>query len=104
MQNEKELNIWSTRDIYLASTLVTLKFLLLGIDYQVEGEKNRPIGFFKFERTPRLNDAKIAYAQGMLAVEPRTFITNLNSLKAEVIGVLTNPHIENFEKEKEKEK
>lgn len=88
-----EENIFSTRDLYLAATLVTLKFMMVGIDYQIEGSKNRPIGFFKFENTPSLLDAKAKYAQSLLAVEPKTFVTNLNGLKAEVIGALTNPHV-----------
>ena len=71
---------------------------MLGIDYQIEGEKNRPIGFFKFEKTPSLMEAKAKYGQGMLSVEPKTFVTNLNSLKAEVIGVFSNPHAEPLEK------
>lgn len=92
MENKNETNIFSTRDLYLASTLVTLKFLMIGIDYQVEGSKNRPVGFFKFENSEMLMDAKNKYNQGLLVVEPRSFVTNLNGLKAEVIGTLQNPH------------
>jgi hypothetical protein len=88
-----ETEIFSTRDLYLAATLTTLKFFMVGIDYQVEGEKNRPIGFFKFESSPKLLDAKAKYSQGLLVVEPKTFVTNLNSLKAEVIGAFSNPHL-----------
>jgi hypothetical protein len=84
--------IYSTRDLYLATTLVTLKFMMIGIDYLVEGSKNRPIGYFKFENSPMLQDAKNKYGQSLLVVEPKTFITNLNSLKAEVIGAFSNPH------------
>ena len=46
--------VFSTRDLYLASTLVTLHYELLGIDYQVEGIKPKPIGYFKFEPITRL--------------------------------------------------
>jgi len=84
--------IFSTRDLYLAATLTTLKFFMTGIDYQVEGEKNRPIGYFKFDSTPALLNAKAKYSQGLLAVEPKSFVTNLNGLKAEVIGTFSNPH------------
>lgn len=84
--------IFSTRDLYLAATLTTLKFFMIGIDYQIEGEKNRPIGFFKFNSTPALLDAKAKFNQGLLAVEPKAFVTNLNGLKSEVIGTFTNPH------------
>ena len=93
-----ENTLFSTRDIYLASTLITLKFMMIGIDYQIEGSKNRPIGFFKFENSPMLMDAKAKFSQGLLSVEPKTFVTNLNSLKAEVIGTFTNPHSQDFEK------
>lgn len=89
----EEQKIFSTRDLYLATTLVTLKFMMIGIDYQVEGSRNRPIGFFKFEDSPRLQDAKAKYGQGLLMVEPKSFVTNLNGLKAEVIGALSNPHV-----------
>lgn len=92
MENKNETNIFSTRDLYMAATFVALKFQLLGIDYQIEGFKNRPVGFFKFENSERLMDAKIKYNQGLLNVEPRGFVTILNGLKAEVIGALTNPH------------
>ncbi len=92
MENKNETNLFSTRDLYLAATLVTLKFMMIGIDYQQEGMKNRPVGFFKFENSERLMDAKNKYTQGLLNVEPRSFVTNLNGLKAEVIGALTNPH------------
>jgi hypothetical protein len=97
MENQNQ-TIWSTRDIYLASTLITLAFPLLGIDYQIEGSKNNPIGFFKFENTPALLDARTKYNQGLLSIEPRTFVLNFNSLKAEVIGALTNPHQKTLDK------
>jgi hypothetical protein len=84
--------IYSTRDLCLAATLVTLKFMMIGIDYQVEGSRNKPIGYFKFENSLMLQDAKNKYGQSLLSVEPKTFITNLNGLKAEVIGTFSNPH------------
>lgn len=90
--------IFSTRDLTLAATLITLKFMMIGIDYQIEGEKNRPIGFFKFESSPRLLDAKAKFSQGLLTVEPRSFMTNQNSLKADVIGAFTNPHSKPLQK------
>ena len=88
-----EKEIFSTRDLYLASTLVTLKFYLTGIDYQVEGDKNQPIGYFKFENTPAIQEAKAKYTQGLLSVEPKTFITNLKSLKSEIVNIYKNPHM-----------
>jgi hypothetical protein len=89
----KENEIFSTRDLYLAATLVTLKFFSTGIDYVVEGEKNNPIGFFKFEDTPEIQEAKSKYMQGLLLVEPKAFVTNLKSLKSEIVNIYKNPHI-----------
>jgi hypothetical protein len=88
-------NIFSTRDLYLAATLVSLKFYLTGIDYQVEGDKNSPIGYFKFENTPEIQDAKSRYTQGLLMIEPKQFVTNLKSLKSEIVNVYKNPHLQN---------
>lgn len=88
--------IFSTRDLYLAATLVSLKFYLTGIDYQIEGEKNLPIGYFKFENTKEIQEAKSKYTQGMLMIEPKSFITNLKSLKSEIVNIYKNPH--NFDK------
>lgn len=89
MENE----IFSTRDLYLAATLVSMKFYLTGIDYQVEGDKNQPIGYFKFENTPEIQEAKAQYTQGRLTVEPKAFVTNLKSLKSEIVNIYKNPHM-----------
>ena len=86
-------SIFSTRDLYLAATLVSLKFYLTGIDYQVEGNKNSPIGYFKFEDTPEIQEAKSKFTQGLLLVEPKSFVTNLKSLKSEIVNVYNNPHM-----------
>ncbi len=83
---------FSTRDIYLAATLVCLKFYMLRVDFVQEGDKNRMIGYFCFEDTPSLQDAKAKYGQGLLSVEPKIFVTNLKSLKSEVSNVGNNPH------------
>ena len=88
MQEEK---VYSTRDIYLAATLVTLKFPLLGVDYQVEGVKPKPIGYFKFVESPELHQTRSKYNQSLLSVEPKLFVSNLQSLKAEVVNMFHNP-------------
>ena len=85
--------IFSTRDLYLAATLVSLKFYLTGIDYQIEGDKNSPIGYFKFDNTPEIQETKSKYTQGLLSVEPKSFVTNLKSLKSEIVNIYKNPHI-----------
>lgn len=84
--------IFSTRDLYLASTLVTLRFPMIGVDYQVEGIKPKPIGYFKFEDTPELHETRSKYNQSLLVVEPKLFISNLQSLKAEVVNMFQNPN------------
>ena len=92
-EQKNEQKIFSTRDIYLASTLVSLKFFLTGIDYQIEGNKNMPIGYFKFENTPEIKLAKSKFVQGLLLVEPKLFVTNLKSLKSEIVNIYKNPHM-----------
>ena len=87
---------FATRDLYLASTLVTLKFSLLGIDYQIEGDKMNPVGYFRFDDTPELQDIRLKYNQGNLLVEPKAYITALKSLKSEIINLYRNPHLSRF--------
>lgn len=89
---EDSIPQFSTRDLYLASTLVTLRFKLLKIDYQVEGIKPKPIGYFVFEETPELREIRSQYNQSMLLVEPKLYISNLQSLKAEVVNMFQNPN------------
>lgn len=84
--------VYSTSDIALASTLICLKFFMVGIDYQVQGTKNQPVGFFKFENTPDLRAACQKFLQGMILVEPREFHRNLQALKSEVYNMTSNPH------------
>jgi len=84
--------IYSTRDLYLAATLVTLKFYMIGVDFQIEGQRNLPIGYFKFEDTPELRDARQKYLQGLILVEPQDYVQKQHALKAEVQSMVTNPH------------
>lgn len=86
-----EKPVFSTRDIYLATTLVTMRFPMIGVDYQVEGDRNMPVGYFHFEDTSDIREAEGKYWKGSLAIEPRTFITNLRGLKAQVSSVYKNP-------------
>ena len=67
---------------------------MVGVDYQVEGDRRLPVGYFKFEETAEMQDAIKKYKQGMLSVEPRAFITNLRSLKSEVNNTYKSPHSE----------
>ena len=90
-EEKKEERVFSTRDLYLASTLVTLKFPVIRIDMQIEGIKPKAIGYFNFIDTVELHNARGQYNQGMILVEPRMYINNLQSLKAEVINMQNNP-------------
>lgn len=88
MTDEKK---FSTRDIYLASTLITLHFLHVDTEYQFEGLKTKAIGYFNFIESDELREARNKYNQGLVLVEPRAFMNNLQSLKAEVTNFIYNP-------------
>jgi len=90
--DENNTEIFSTRDLYLASTLVTMHFQLLGIDYQQEGVKSKMIGYFKFKDDVNLRNAKNDYNMGRLTVEPRMFVNAMQALKAEVMSFMNNPN------------
>lgn len=85
---------FSSRDITLAATLTTLKFFLDGIDYQIEGNRNQPVGYFIFKDTPELREAEQDFQRRKLMVEPREFIENLKNLKSQVTNVFKSPHSE----------
>ena len=87
-----ETNVFSTRDLTLAATLVSHKFLMIGLDFQIEGGQRKPVGYFKFEKTAELEDVRRRYSQGLLTVEPKLFMTQIHGLKAEVENVYKNPH------------
>lgn len=88
----KATPIFSTRDLNLAAVLMTLRFPLLGIDYQVEGTKSRPVGYFKFEATSAIEDAKRKYLQSMIMVVPQSYDQAKEALKSEVCNIKLNPH------------
>jgi hypothetical protein len=90
--NQKTNEIFTTRDITLATTLVTLKFFMNGVDYQLESGKPSPICYFKFINGPDLQDAIKKYMQSLIAVEPKIFMTNLRALKSEVDNFHSNPY------------
>jgi len=83
--------IFSTRDIYLATALVTLGFEITSIDYQQEGERPQPVGYFNFTETEGLVEQKNKFWAGKLSVEPRSFVGNLRGLKAEVTNAYKGP-------------
>jgi hypothetical protein len=83
----EETKIYSTRDIYLASTLAVLGFEIVGVDCEIEGVKPRAIGYFKFEETDELSAARMKYTQGKALVEPRAFVQTMQSLKSETTNL-----------------
>ena len=86
-----ENQLYTTRDLTLASVLMTLQFYLDGVDYELEGEGKRPVGYFNFERTEKLIEAEKMYWAGKISVEPRTFMTNIKDLKSKVNGFYKSP-------------
>ena len=90
--SEQSNNQFSTRDLNLATTLITLRFEMTGIDYQVEGEKQRPVGYFNFEDSMELQEATRKFWSGDLSVEPRNFMNNLRGLKAQINNFYKSPH------------
>jgi len=85
-------NVYSTRDLNLAATLLSTGFGLIGIDYQVEGERNRPVGYFNFEDSESIQDAIKKFWARKLAVEPIEFAGNIRSLKAQINTEYKSPH------------
>jgi hypothetical protein len=88
----QEPEVFSTRDIYLAATLITLKFQMISVDYQFEGAREMPVGYFQFEKSEELMSAEQGYWRGSLSVEPRAFVTNMRGLKAQTSNSLKSPH------------
>lgn len=89
---ESEDQTFSTRDINLAATLITLKIFHININFSLEGTKNNAIGYFVFEDTPELQEAELRYRRGEILVEPKAFMANVHSLKAEVMNLTRNPN------------
>lgn len=96
IDKNEETPFFSTRDLALAATLVTLKFPMIGIDYQIIGSNKDPIGYFKFEDSVSVKEACRKFTQSLLAVEPKLFMTNVHFLKAEVVNAVTSPHSQIF--------
>ncbi len=92
MHNERDAE-FSTRDLYLASALVSKKFYMSRVDFQLEGDKT--VGYFNFENSQELEQTEKDYWQGKLLVEPREFVTAMRGLKAQVSNVYKNPRYSN---------
>ncbi len=83
--------MYSTRDIALASVLITLGYELDRIDYQYEGSNRRPVGYFLFEETEDLMQVVHDFFKRKLAVEPDLFVYNMRKLKTQVVGTYKSP-------------
>jgi len=88
-ENEK---IFLTKDLPLITTLTTLNFFNVGVDYQVEGKRSQPVAYFSFEITADLEEAVDNYRRGKIAVEPRQFMFNLREIKAQISSVYKSPY------------
>jgi hypothetical protein len=88
---EKEEKILPIKDLTLVATLETLGFQADEVDYQIEGDKGRPIAYFHFKETETLEDAIKKFWAQKLAVEPRKFMLNLHGIKARIDGTYKNP-------------
>ena len=94
--SEENIN-FSTRDLYLAASFISLGLEVINIDFQIEGEKNTPVGYFNFKNSDKLKEAEKDYWSGKLKIEPRSFVNSMRGLKSRVIGIYKNPS-SNFEK------
>lgn len=89
MQNSN--NTYVTRDLYLAAAFLTLKFDVIDINFQIEGRKPDPVGYFTFEKTPELIETETQYFKGNLALEPREYVSNMKALKSRISNAAKNP-------------
>jgi len=91
--NKNEKN-FSTRDIGLAATLVSLGFPITTVDMQIEGARGNCVGYFAFEKTPELLRVEKEYWSGTTLCEPRGFLVNLRSLKSRITNLYKNPSLQ----------
>lgn len=91
MEIQSKNDIYVTRDLYLAAAFLTLKFDVLDINFQIEGRKPDPVGYFTFEKTKDLLEAETQYFKGNLALEPREYVGNMKALKSRISNASRNP-------------
>lgn len=93
MENDviTEEKFFSTRDLGLATTLVTNGFQVSMIDFQYEGQRRLPVGYFSFVDTPDMRQVEHDFWIGACRVDPRTFLVNMRSLKSQVVGKERSP-------------
>lgn len=91
MENTQE-GLYSTRDLTLAAALMVNGFKIAGLAFQIEGVTPREIAYFSFEETTTLTEAIGKYLRSELKVEPRAFMSNVRTLKAECVGNSKSPY------------
>lgn len=84
-------NLFSTKDLTLAATLVSLGFKVEGITIQLEGSSYKAVGYFRFEEENNLQDTISCYMQGELKIEPRLLMSNIRTLKSSVVSAYKAP-------------
>ncbi len=91
---ETENDVFVTRELDLASALVSLKFFTTNITFQIEGEKGKKRGYFEFENTPELKDTIRKFWKDELLVNPRAFAAEEKVLKRRVFNINNSPKVE----------
>lgn len=80
---QDEPRLFSTRDIYLASVLITCGIPLANIDYTVEGRESKRIGIFVFLDTPEARKIESDYFNVEdFKVDIKKYTQNFKTLKS----------------------
>jgi hypothetical protein len=90
--SEENNEEFSTRELTLAAVLSSLGFKHIGTDYQFEGDRPNPVGYFKFENTEELKEVERKFWANELSVEPRTFMGNIRGIKSQIESIRKSPH------------
>jgi len=91
MENKQ---IYTSRDLPLVATLVVLKFPILGIDFQIEGARQKPVGYWNFEKTKNLDETVNKVYQKKLSVEPMEFALTMRNLLSQLNNQYKSPRSE----------
>lgn len=81
--------MFTTRELALAATLVTLGHENVGLDIQYEGRRNLLVGYLSFQKTPELDKDVQKYWARELRVEPQAFHAATRSLKSRVTDAVS---------------
>jgi len=89
---ENNIEIFSTKDLALAATLISLKFPMYGYDMVYEGTKPTEKAYFKFKKDAHLEDAIMKYRSRLLAIEPQLLVSTIRDLKQEINNEMSSPN------------